>query len=429
MKTAVPLWAVLIAALVFGYNNCSKVSFDASPELLKQQLAEFNSSSSIQINGGAQYTKSQQVQLTLNSPRGTEMKISNETDCSDGTWEPYSTAKEWTLTKANSQVSVYAQFKDLRDQTSVCVNAGIVHDNVAPTAAFSTLPGIFTKTAGHTIQWTASDNLSGIDSTLCSGSGANGACDGMITINATSEGSKILSVTVTDKAGNISPGFIYSWYYDATPPTVAINGAPATRTGSGNAALTFTANDTGSGVEQLFCQLDGAAAQPCTSPATYSNLNEGDHSFKVYATDKAGNQSDKTAANWTVDMTAPTIQYTQTPPANSNSATNTFAFTGTKNSAPITKFECHLDGDAFAACTSPLTLSNVSEGPHYFEFRGIDDLGNVSAPLRYTWIVDLFTTLRYDHGRPGAFDQFYASFVAMDRHRHSQRHQTRRVQA
>lgn len=389
-KTFVPLCLLLVAALIFGFNNCSKVGFDTSPEVLKQQLLEFNSTSSILINGGAPYTNQQLVQLSLNSPRGVQMKISNQKDCSDGAWEPYATAKTWTLSKTNDLVDVFVQFQNLRGETTDCVSADITHDNIAPTAAYTSPAGVFTNNANYTVNWNTADNLSGVASTSCMTTGGTTApCNSSLTVNSTSEGTNSLTVAVTDKAGNTSQNYVYSWFFDKTPPVVAINAQPASLTGSGNATLSFSANDTGSGIDKTFCQLDGGGFQACTSPLNYSGLTGGAHNFQVYATDKAGNSSVKAAANWTVDMTAPSIAFTQTPPANSNSATNTFGFTGTKNGATITKFECHLDTAAFASCTSPDTLTNVSQGSHYFEFRGIDSLGNVSAPLRYTWIVDL----------------------------------------
>ena len=67
---------------------------------------------------------------------------------------------------------------------------------------------------------------------------------------------------------------------------------------------TFTFHSTASGAT-FACSLDGAAATPCTSPASYSGLAEGAHTFTVAAT--ANGTADPTPATdtWTVDTTPP----------------------------------------------------------------------------------------------------------------------------
>jgi len=62
-------WLAGVTALAVGFNNCSGVAFQNSPELIKQQQLELQSTSGIQINGGARYTNIRQVQLSLSSPR------------------------------------------------------------------------------------------------------------------------------------------------------------------------------------------------------------------------------------------------------------------------------------------------------------------------------------------------------------------------
>jgi hypothetical protein len=52
-------------------------------------------------------------------------------------------------------------------------------------------------------------------------------------------------------------------------------------------------------------------------------------------------------------------------------------------------FRCSLDGAPEAACTSPITFVGLSEGPHTFAVRAIDELGNVDpVPARWAWTVD-----------------------------------------
>lgn len=389
-KHVVLAWIAIVVLFAVGYNNCSNIKFDNSPALLKQEMLELNSTSFIMINGGADYTNQKQVQLDLSSPRAIDMKISNLKDCSDGDWEPFSSAKVWTLSATNKSVSVYAQYKDLRGSVSPCVADDIVHDDVPPDAAFIQAPGLITKESAFTVSWNAHDAVSGIDTTLCTDPNSIAvACADRVTIANSREGTNTVSVKLTDKAGNVSLLYKYSWFVDRIAPVVTINAKPAALTGSPEARLGFTGADAGSGVDKFMCRVSQQPFQACTSPMPYSGLIQGSYTFDIYALDKAGNQSATVSAAWTVNTTAPSIRFTQTPKAATNTAQAVFGFDGTKNGAPITNFECHLDAAAFAACTSPLTLNGLSEGVHYFEFRGIDSLGNVSSPLRYQWMVDI----------------------------------------
>jgi hypothetical protein len=63
-----------------------------------------------------------------------------------------------------------------------------------------------------------------------------------------------------------------------------------------------------------------------------------------------------------------------------------FAFT---SSEPNSTFECSLDGEAFALCSSPKSYVNLSEGSHTFQARATDATGSTDAtPAFRTWTVD-----------------------------------------
>jgi hypothetical protein len=51
-------------------------------------------------------------------------------------------------------------------------------------------------------------------------------------------------------------------------------------------------------------------------------------------------------------------------------------------------FECSLDGAAFAACGSPMTLRNLTFGQHSFSVRAINDTGDADpAPPAVSWSI------------------------------------------
>ena len=85
---------------------------------------------------------------------------------------------------------------------------------------------------------------------------------------------------------------------DTTPPETTITSGPSATTDSPSASFSFTSSESGS---TFACRLDTAAFAPCQSPATYSGLADGSHTFQVQATDAAGNLDASPAVRtWTV---------------------------------------------------------------------------------------------------------------------------------
>jgi hypothetical protein len=88
-------------------------------------------------------------------------------------------------------------------------------------------------------------------------------------------------------------------FQDTSPPdtvTTSGPGAPIHTAGpplpvpvlaSGDASFTFTASED---TTTFHCTIDGGAPVPCESPATFSSLARGLHTFSVFATDAAHNQ-------------------------------------------------------------------------------------------------------------------------------------------
>ena len=95
--------------------------------------------------------------------------------------------------------------------------------------------------------------------------------------------------------------------------------------------------------------------------------------------------------------TPPDTQIASGPSAFTNSTGATIAFTGSDNETPpgSLTFEGRLDSDAFAPVVSPVTLTDLTEGPHSYEVRAKDQpaaffQANVDqTPASVSWIVDL----------------------------------------
>lgn len=99
-----------------------------------------------------------------------------------------------------------------------------------------------------------------------------------------------------------------SYREDSTLPTVTIEAKPANPTAATEAEFSFSGADPGgSGVKEFQCKLDAGAFAPCTSPQSYTELNDGSHEFAVRSIDNAGNQSSPATYSWSVDTAAPAV--------------------------------------------------------------------------------------------------------------------------
>ncbi len=112
-----------------------------------------------------------------------------------------------------------------------------------------------------------------------------------VTVTVADDSTSHFSATATTGAANTSPcSGSLSYIEDSTAPDTQITDGPRSQADSSNASFAFTGSDgNGSGVASFECRLDSGAWSNCTSPAEYSNLGDGTHSFDVRASDKAGN--------------------------------------------------------------------------------------------------------------------------------------------
>ena len=245
------------------------------------------------------------------------------------------------------------------------------------------------------------------------------------TYPALGEGPHSFSVRATDAANNSDPTpAVFNWEVDLTPPNTVISAAPTDPSNSASATFIFDATETGSA---FTCSLDGGAFSSCASPANYSGLAEGPHTFNVIATDSAGN-SDPTPAthDWTVDTTPPETTISSTPADPTNQTTAQFVFDSNEAGSI---FECSLDGGATSACVSPRSFTGLAEGAHTFSVQATDLAGNTDAtPASFDWTVDLtppvvtvpagIVVVAVDaNGTPAsdvAIQQFLAAATALD---------------
>ena len=108
-------------------------------------------------------------------------------------------------------------------------------------------------------------------------------------------------------SNNVKAIFIGS---DGTPPTTTYSLSPTTPNGNNgwyvtDPTFTLTATDAMSGVGSIMYSLDGATAQPYTSPVKITT--DGNHTIGYYAVDKVGNIEATKTFTVHVDTTMPAI--------------------------------------------------------------------------------------------------------------------------
>jgi hypothetical protein len=166
------------------------------------------------------------------------------------------------------------------------------------------------------------------------------------------------------------------------PPAPSLTSEPANPSSDTSPSFGFSDTDAGA---TFRCQLDGGGFTACTSPKTYNGVGDGPHAFDVKAVDAAGNESDVTSYQWTIDTAVPPPPSIDSHPADpSNDDPVSFAFSDGEDGAG---FQCKLDGAAFASCTSPKTYS-VGDGSHTFQVKAVDGAGNASSSVSYKWAED-----------------------------------------
>jgi hypothetical protein len=168
---------------------------------------------------------------------------------------------------------------------------------------------------------------------------------------------------------------------DGTAPTTTITSNPSNPTNVASPSFAFTASESAT----FECRLDGAGFEPCTSPKSYPARDDGPHTFRVKATDTAGNVGPETTYTWTIDTVVPTIVITQKPSNPSSTSSATFAFTASQNGS---SFSCRLDESGFQPCSSPKSYSNLSDGPHIFSVKATDPAGNAGLDAPYGWTIE-----------------------------------------
>lgn len=138
------------------------------------------------------------------------------------------------------------------------------------------------------------------------------ACTSPKSYSSLSQGQHTFQVYAVDTAGNQSATTSFTWTVDTVAPTVAFTQTPPNPDSNQSPTFKFSATDPapGSGVAATACKLDSGSWYLCSSPQTLSNLAFGQHTFSVFAVDRAGNVSNTASYTWTIQQNNTGSPYT-----------------------------------------------------------------------------------------------------------------------
>jgi len=257
----------------------------------------------------------------------------------------------------------------------------------------SIVSGPAAATASTTANFNFSSNESGSSFECKLDSKAWDTCAASQSFTSLAPGGHTVAVRAVDSAGNTDPtpatrGWTVQALGDTTAPETNIDSGPATTTTSTSASFRFSSNEANSSFE---CSLDAGPWGDCASPATYSSLAAGSHTFSTRAIDASGNTDSSPATlTWTVeaalDTTPPQTSIASGPSGTTFSTAASFGF---YSSEAGSSFQCQLDAGAWTTCATPQAYASLALGSHTFAVKATDAAGNADAsPASRTWTVE-----------------------------------------
>jgi hypothetical protein len=209
--------------------------------------------------------------------------------------------------------------------------------------------------------------------------GAFAACTSPHRYTGLANGSHTFVVEATDALGDAAEAS-HTWTVDLILPIVSIIAKPTNPSNIESPTFAFAASEASSFV----CRLDQEISfTPCGTSKSYSNLDDGLHTFAVRAIDAAGNTGAPASYPWRIDTIEPAVTITLKPGNPSSTSSPTFAFTASESGT----FNCRLDGSGLMPCTSPTTYS-LNDGPHTFAVSATDSAGNTGPEATHTWTIE-----------------------------------------
>ncbi len=277
-------------------------------------------SGTVVVDGGAAWTATTSVALTLSASDATslvaDMRFSND-GATWSAWTAYSSAAAWTLASGDGSKTVHAQFRDAAGNVSSSATDAVGLDGTAPTGTVACAGGAaWTGAAAITLTLSSSDATSGVAEMRFSDDGSTWSSWATYASSAPwtlpgADGAKTVYAQFRDAAGNVSSSASDSIGLDRAAPsgTIAV-AADAAWTTTPSVTLNLSASDATSPVAEMRFSDDGAtwSAWTAYAAAAARTLPAGDGTKSVFAQfrDAAGNVSATASDSIGLDVVAPT---------------------------------------------------------------------------------------------------------------------------
>jgi alpha-tubulin suppressor-like RCC1 family protein len=174
-----------------------------------------------------------------------------------------------------------------------------------------------------------------------------------------------------------------------TSITVEILSGPEPFTNEPGARIEFTC-DRPAGCA-FVCALGDEEGRPCSSPAQFYGLEDGENVFEVVAIGHEGERSDPARWIWTVDTVSPGVEIVSGPVPLNNDPSATFELACSE----ACNFTCELVGvnrgvvvSAASPCASEVSFNHLVDDEYVFSVFATDLAGNGSAVATHSWKLD-----------------------------------------
>lgn len=184
--------------------------------------------------------------------------------------------------------------RDAAGNTSPVVSRKFIFDSIAPAApTIVSRPREQMNDPSPEVSFTGEEGASFICAVLQQGKAdpaIDPSCDSPLTLTLAEDGFYSFLVIQRDPAGNGSPIQQFSFRLDTNPPsTPQITSGPTGSTSNRRPTFRFYSPDR---LFEFECAIDGSRPSRCRSPHTSTKrLGPGQHRFRVWSIDEAGNRS------------------------------------------------------------------------------------------------------------------------------------------
>ncbi len=218
------------------------------------------------------------------------------------------------------------------------------------------------------------------------------------------EGFYKLSYRGVDLLGNYETTHSYNIRVDRTPPEIDLEllgeefpGTDGNSYYAPNVKLEVRAHDKGAGLNMILININGQGNVPLTEENSVFTKG-GEYDVAVRALDNVYNLSKKVRIKFFIDNIKPKVSFSIKPEMKKINdkkyckVDSLVSLFGKDEESGLSKIEYSHDGENWIEYTNPITIhrgSSLKEGNLYsFQFRGFDNIGNVSEPSTFECILD-----------------------------------------